>query len=57
MTKKIYSETVKKWLIGSGITVGTLIGGIFLYLAMIGAITITGYSGDSICRGTEEEDS
>ena len=52
--KKVYSETVKKRLIAGGISVGTLIGGIFLYLSMIGAITITGYSGDSICRGTEE---
>jgi len=55
MVKRIYSETVKKWLLGSGITVGTLIGGIFLYLAMIGAITITGYSGDSVCAGTIED--
>ncbi len=55
MAKRIYSETVKKWLIGSGITAGTLISGIFLYMTFLGAITITGYSGDSICAGTIED--
>ncbi len=53
MAKRVYPETVKKWLIRAGITAGTLIGGIFIYLMAIGAITVTGYSGDVICAGTE----
>ena len=52
MAKRIYTETVKKWLIRSGITVGTLIGGIFLYLVAIGAISNVSYSGDIVCAGT-----
>ncbi len=52
MAKRVYKETVKKWLIRSGIIVGTLIGGIFLYLFAIGAISNVSYSGDSICAGT-----
>jgi len=55
MAKRIYTETVKKWLIRSGITAGTLISGIFLYLIFLNAITITGYSGDQICAGTLED--
>jgi hypothetical protein len=55
MAKKVYSETLKKWLLGSGIAVGTLIGGLFLYLSLIGAITITGYSEDTICAGTIQD--
>ena len=52
MTKRVYKQTVIKFLIGIG-SVGTLIGGIFLYLYLIGAIDILGYSGDMICAGTE----
>jgi len=61
MAKRVYENSIKKWLvdhkiitIGTGAT-GTLIGGIFLYLAMIGAITIHGYSGDMVCAGTIED--
>ncbi len=55
MAKRIYFETVKKWLIGAGITVGTLIGGLFIYLAFLGVIEITGFSGDQVCAGTIED--
>ena len=52
MAKRIYSQSVIKWLIGIGST-GTLIGGIFLYLYLTGAIDILGYSGDMMCAGNE----
>lgn len=55
MAKRIYSESVKKWLINSGVAAGSIIGGIFLYLAFMGAITITGNSGDLICEGSFEK--
>lgn len=55
MVKRVYSESVKKWLIGIGATGGTLVGAIFAYLAFIGAITVTGYSGDVACAGTLED--
>ena len=60
MAKRVYSESVKKFLlehkIESGVGIaGTLIGGIFLYLSMIGAIDVLGYSGDMRCAGTIED--
>ena len=55
MAKRIYQETVKKYLTASGITIGTLAGGIFIYLAMIGAIEVDGYSEDMACAGTIED--
>jgi len=55
MAKRVYTETVKKWLIDAGIPLGTLIGGIFLYLILLEAIAITGYSGDMICAGTLDD--
>lgn len=55
MVKKVYSESIKKWALGLGISVGTLIGLYFMYLSMLGAITITGYSNDTICAGTLED--
>lgn len=55
MARRIYTETVKKWLIGIGASGGTIIGSIFLYLALTGAIEITGYSGDMVCAGTIED--
>jgi len=51
---RIYSESIKKWAISAGLGGVSLIGLYFLYLSMIGAITITGYSGDSVCAGTLE---
>ena len=51
MAKRVYSSTVKKWLVSSGAVTGTLIMGIFLYLSSTGAIIITGYSGDQTCAG------
>jgi len=52
MTKKIYTESIKKWAIGSGITGGTLIGLIFMYLFAVGAISNVTYSDDMVCAGT-----
>jgi len=55
MARKIYEESVKKWLIGSGISGVTLIGGIFLFLLSSGAISDFTYSGDSVCAGTIDD--
>ncbi len=57
MAKRIYTETVKKWAIGSGI-VGTSISIllIFTYLSSLGLIDITGYSKDSYCTATSWND-
>jgi hypothetical protein len=55
MAKRIYSQTVIRWLIGIGATGGILAGSIFFYLASIGAIEITGYSQNSFCQGTIED--
>lgn len=56
MAKKVYWESVKKWAISTGISAG--IAGfalLFIYISMIGAIEITGYSDDTICAGTIED--
>ncbi len=53
MAKRIYTESVKKWAIRSGISGGTLIGLIFMYLIAVGSISNVSYSPDSICAGTE----
>jgi len=50
--KRIYYQTVLKWLIGLG---GSLAVGIFAYLSMIGAIEITAHGGDMVCEGTIED--
>jgi len=55
MVRRIYFESVKKWLIAAGITGGTLIGGLFLLLLSTGAISDFTFSGDSICAGTIED--
>jgi len=50
MAKRIYWQTVLKWGLGIGIPVAS--AGLFLYfmyLSSIGAITITGGSGDMVC--------
>ena len=52
MAKKIYWETVKPWAIKLGIPSGSLVGLLFLYLTFLGAIDITGFSGDQVCAGT-----
>ncbi|KKL46014.1 hypothetical protein LCGC14_2349880, partial [marine sediment metagenome] len=52
MAKRIYSESVKKWAIRVGLTGGTLVGLIFVYLFAIGAISNVSYSGDVVCAGT-----
>jgi len=50
--KRVYDTAVKKFLLGAGIPLG--IGFIWL-LATLGAITITGASGDMVCRGDDLE--
>jgi len=55
MSKRIYTESIKKWAIRAGIPVGTLIGITFLYLVYFGSIAITGHSGDMVCAGTIED--
>ncbi len=55
MAKRIYTETVKKWAKGTGISGVSLIGLIFMYLVAIGAISNVSYSGDMICAGTIED--
>lgn len=56
MAKRIYWETMKSYALKAGVPVG--IAGfalLFWYLSLIGAITITGFSGDEICSGTSLE--
>jgi len=55
MAKRIYTETVKKWAKGIGISGGSVIGLIFTYLFFIGAISNVTYSGDMVCAGTIED--
>jgi len=55
MAKRIYFESIKKWLIAAGITGGTLIGGLFLLLLSTGAISDFTFSEDMICAGTIED--
>jgi len=52
---RTYSETVKKWAKSVGITGVSMFVLIFAYLQFIGAITLTGTSGDSTCDGTIED--
>ena len=55
MSRRIYVESLKKWLIGAGITSGTLIFGLFMYLNFLGVMEITGHSGDMICAGIKSD--
>jgi len=54
MAFKIYWQSFLKWMIGIG---GAGVAGVFLfsYLASIGAIEITGFSGSDICAGTLDD--
>jgi len=52
MAKRIYASAVKKWAIGIGATSVPLAILLFWYLSSLGAIEITGFSGDQICAGT-----
>jgi len=54
MAKKVYTESIKKWAIGIGISGGTLVGLIFLYLALAGAISVPSVYIESVCEGTVE---
>lgn len=52
MAIRVYFESLKKWALGIGLTGGTMVGLLFYFLVLQGAIDITGYSGDSVCKGT-----
>jgi len=54
MSRRIYFETVKRWLVEMSMVGVPLIIGIFAFLALTGSITITGYSGDLKCAGTPD---
>jgi len=55
MAKRIYTETVKSWGKGLGISGISLFGLIFMYLIAIGSISNVSYSDDIICAGTIED--
>ena len=55
ITKRIYLQSIIKWLVVVGAGGGTLIGSYFGYLAFLGLITINSYSGDIVCDGTIED--
>ncbi len=50
MAKKIYWQTFLKWIAGGA---GVVVLSFFGYLLSLGAIDITGFSGDVVCAGTE----
>ena len=51
MAKRIYISSIRKWAIGIGATSVPLALLLFWYLSSLGAITVTGFSGDQICSG------
>lgn len=57
MSRRIYSESVKKWSKRIGIPAGTagFIFLIFAFLSSEGLVTVHGFSGDTFCNGTIEE--
>lgn len=56
MAKRIYWESIKKNALKVGIPVGVAgFALLFWYLTLIGAIIVTGYTGDQICAGTIED--
>ena len=55
MAKRIYEQTILKWAKGLGIGASGIIFLMFSYLAMTGAIEITGISGDTICDGVFDD--
>ena len=55
MAKRVYFESVKKWGKNLGLTGGTIVGLIFMYLFAIGAISNVSYSDDMVCAGTVED--
>lgn len=55
MAKRIYIESVKKWALRTGISVGSVVFLLFLYLSLTGAIKINYHSGDMFCAGTEKD--
>jgi hypothetical protein len=50
-TKSVNTKNVTKWMAGLSIAGVATVLGLFGYLSSIGAITITGYSGDMVCSG------
>lgn len=55
MAKRVYWESLKQYAIKVGIPTGVAgFALLFIYLSAIGSIDITGYSGDVVCQGSEE---
>ena len=54
MAKRITETRVRKWAIGGGSGVATILL-LFAFLSSLGAIEVTGYSEDIICAGTLED--
>jgi len=50
---RVYAKRIKGALTSLGSAL--LVASLFFYLSSIGAITITGYSGDMVCNGTVED--
>ena len=53
MAKRVYFQTVAKWLLGVGVSFGTVFG-LFFYLSANGMIDVHSYIPDIVCEGTEE---
>ena len=51
--RRIYEDRIKKYLTKTGVVGVSLIFGLFMLLSAQGDITITGFSGDQQCAGTE----
>ena len=57
MAKRIYvkDSRLKKYAIGIGAISVPLVILLFWFLASLGSVDITGYSGDTICAGTIDD--
>ena len=53
--RRIRLERIKKYAIAAGLIGTPLALVLFMYLQTLGAITITGYSNDTICAGTSDD--
>ena len=54
MTKRVYFQTVMKWLAAVGASAGTILG-LFFYLSANGMIDVHSYTPDYACAGTEAD--
>ena len=53
MAKRITKDRVKNWAQKAGVTAVPLAVMLIWFLVSLNAITVTGFSGDSVCAGTE----